>query len=363
LRQTVHEIRVTSLGWAQAKGEVEVGLRLAAALGAFWFMHGYLYEGRQWCEAMLRLMEARDGTAPLAVRRVEGRPRADSFEAQGAGAQDARVAGAETVTGEKATAVTRARIRVLGAMVASAWNQNDIESVQAWGQQELAVARAFDDVWGTYGVVHATACLGGVALARGDTARGTALYEEAIALARQGPHPLIRLYAIYFDFGYLLLQAPGQEARAAVLLEECLMLARAAGDVAYEGLAHYALGLIAFRAGDRVRMQTQAKQCLHVTQTSGILYQVPACLDLVAMVTGQQGEGERAARLLGAGTALSAHMGVFPGDWELAMYEAAVAPARAALGEEQWAAAYAVGQAMTLEEAMAEALGEETGEG
>jgi hypothetical protein len=35
-----------------------------------------------------------------------------------------------------------------------------------------------------------------------------------------------------------------------------------------------------------------------------------------------------------------------------------VAAARAALGEEAWAAAFAAGQALTLEEAIAEALGE-----
>jgi hypothetical protein len=38
--------------------------------------------------------------------------------------------------------------------------------------------------------------------------------------------------------------------------------------------------------------------------------------------------------------------------------EREVAPARAALGEEAWAAAFAAGQAHSLEEAVAEALGE-----
>jgi hypothetical protein len=38
--------------------------------------------------------------------------------------------------------------------------------------------------------------------------------------------------------------------------------------------------------------------------------------------------------------------------------EQAVAPARASLGEERWAIAFAAGQALSLEQAIAEALGE-----
>jgi hypothetical protein len=42
--------------------------------------------------------------------------------------------------------------------------------------------------------------------------------------------------------------------------------------------------------------------------------------------------------------------------------EVMVAPARAAVGEEQWSVAFAAGRALTLEEAVAEAL-EESGHG
>ena len=69
------------------------------------------------------------------------------------------------------------------------------------------------------------------------------------------------------------------------------------------------------------------------------------------------GRGEQAARFLGAGEALLETFGVTRAvalDW--AEIEAAVAPARAALGEERWAAAFAAGRALSLEEAIAEAL-------
>jgi hypothetical protein len=69
-------------------------------------------------------------------------------------------------------------------------------------------------------------------------------------------------------------------------------------------------------------------------------------------------QAERAARLLGAAAALSETVGapqVLRGREET---ERTVAPARAALGKERWAAAFAAGQALSIEEAIAEALGE-----
>jgi hypothetical protein len=84
-------------------------------------------------------------------------------------------------------------------------------------------------------------------------------------------------------------------------------------------------------------------------------------LALTAAAAGKGAQAERAARLLGAAAALSEAIGapqVLRGQEET---ERTVAPARAALGEEAWAAAFAAGQALSLEEAIAEALKETDG--
>ena len=59
---------------------------------------------------------------------------------------------------------------------------------------------------------------------------------------------------------------------------------------------------------------------------------------------------------LGGRATIRDSSGVPPPPPERDETEAAVVPARRALGEAAWAAAFAVGRAMTLEEAMAEAL-------
>jgi hypothetical protein len=82
-------------------------------------------------------------------------------------------------------------------------------------------------------------------------------------------------------------------------------------------------------------------------------------LEQLAMVAGVAQDSERAARLFGAATAQREAEQVPLPTVERTDIEAAVAPARAALGEEAWAAAFAAGRALSLEEAAAEALGEE----
>jgi len=49
------------------RGEAEYGLRLGGALGRFWWMHGYLIEGRAWLTALLALPGASSSTAARAL--------------------------------------------------------------------------------------------------------------------------------------------------------------------------------------------------------------------------------------------------------------------------------------------------------
>ena len=80
-------------------------------------------------------------------------------------------------------------------------------------------------------------------------------------------------------------------------------------------------------------------------------------LELLASTAGVAGQGERAARLLGASATQREVLGAPQPPQEQADVKQAVARARAALGEEAWAVAFAAGEALSLGEAIAEALG------
>ena len=62
--ETEHDNMRAALSFALESEEAGLALRLAAALGTFWYMHSHSDEGRKWLEAAL----ARDKGAPAALR-------------------------------------------------------------------------------------------------------------------------------------------------------------------------------------------------------------------------------------------------------------------------------------------------------
>jgi hypothetical protein len=84
-------------------------------------------------------------------------------------------------------------------------------------------------------------------------------------------------------------------------------------------------------------------------------------LEGFAHVAGAEGDAERAARLFGAAEALREALGAPLPPVERAHYDRSVAATRAALGEEAFAAAWAEGRALSLEQAIAAPATEEEG--
>jgi hypothetical protein len=86
---------------------------------------------------------------------------------------------------------------------------------------------------------------------------------------------------------------------------------------------------------------------------------IAEAVDALAGLAVVRGQAARAARLFGAAAALRDTIGARPDPGDRAENEPNVAAARTALGEQAFAAAWANGRAMTLEEAIEEAQGEE----
>jgi hypothetical protein len=87
---------------------------------------------------------------------------------------------------------------------------------------------------------------------------------------------------------------------------------------------------------------------------------VATCLESLARVAAAQGQPERAAQLFGA-AALRDALGAPLPPADRADYERQVAAVRATLGEEAFAAVWAEGRGMPLEEAAAFAMAETAG--
>jgi tetratricopeptide (TPR) repeat protein len=184
------------------------------------------------------------------------------------------------------------------------------------------------------------------------------LTEEALAQFRQAGHKW-GAAAATANLGYIALcQSDYVAARA--FLEESLMRSREIGDKQSVGLALQNLGLVAHVQGNYVAARALYAESLAVSREAGD--KMSPVLDLIGLagVAAEMGEDMRqAAQLAGATEALRAAIGLAVEAFERGIYERTVAAAQTALGEEAFNAAFAAGQRMTLDEAVAYALGED----
>jgi predicted ATPase/class 3 adenylate cyclase len=311
-----HDNLRAALAWAQTRGAVETGLRLVSALVGFWVRRGHLREGRAWADRLLSLDVA--NTAETTQSAVEPR---------------------------------RARALYAGGDLAL-W-QGDFAVAGSWLEQALASAQAADDPRTT---AHILFDQGVLANRQGDQARSMARFEESLALCREADDR----YGAALALGGLgnVAVYKGDLVWAAAAFTEALALARQVGDRRNIALCLLNLGWVARKRGVLAQAAAQYREALVMFQELGDPRRYAEALEELAATAGAAGQGERAARGLGAAAALRETIGVpLPPD-EWADMEEAVAPARAAVGEDAWAAAFAAGKALTLEQAIAEALGE-----
>jgi tetratricopeptide repeat protein len=142
------------------------------------------------------------------------------------------------------------------------------------------------------------------------------------------------------------------------LLEERLAICREVGES--ESLIHAlgGMGHLARDEGDYVRARSLYEESLVLRREVGDRFALAQSLEDLAVLAGREQQSERAVRLLGAGEAFCETLGARPPVADDTDYERTVSEGRTALGEAAFAAAWAEGRAMSLEQAVAYALGE-----
>jgi tetratricopeptide (TPR) repeat protein len=201
--------------------------------------------------------------------------------------------------------------------------------------------------------------LGLIAKRNTDYTRATPLFADSLALGREMGNKwwvsteLIQLGDIA--------RLQGDRDRAAALYAEALALAREAGErrqIAYS-LVNFAVeALDQGEYGRAAHIYSESLALLREIRDRGFV--TLGCLEGLASVAHQQGCLKRAATLFGVAEAFreSLHRPRISGEEK---YEQSLASMRAALGESRFAAAWAEGRAMTLEQAIEYALAGESG--
>jgi hypothetical protein len=298
---------------AGSESAAEVWLRLAHALGQFWLHRGYIAEGLQWLEGAL----GRSGPLSPTLRAPAFLYAA--YLAAHRGDRDQSQSFFRSSRAEQEKVVKRARASATPAEIAQAVlvladiaeHLNDLDAAWELGQEARERMQAVGD---RMGLVRSLGVMAAVAEARGDREARKPLQEERLAICRE--------------------------------LGESELFLHALG-----GTGH-----LARDEGDYARARSLYAESLALRRKGGYWLAVAQSLEDFAALASREGHAERAIRLLGAGEAFCETLGARPPVAHPTEYERTVAESRAALGEAAFAAAWAEGRAMSLDEALEYAL-------
>jgi non-specific serine/threonine protein kinase len=219
--------------------------------------------------------------------------------------------------------------------------EGDYERARAMFVASLPLMRALG--WRT-AVAHRLVNLAYVAREQGDDREATACYAEALTLYRHlGDHQSLAVAWLLSHLAAIALEQ-GEWTAAQTHVAESLALLQDARHDAVPELAGPVEVRAALAAADPAGL---------ITATATVL---PGTLETQAALAAVQGTPDRALRLAGAAAALRARLNRPLAPAEQDALERRLAPARQALSAEQQATAWAAGQAMTREQAIADAL-------
>jgi hypothetical protein len=156
----------------------------------------------------------------------------------------------------------------------------------------------------------------------------------------------------------------GDLDKASRLYTEALALMRERNDRFAIRNSLVGLMRIAYRLGDVERVRDHGREVVTLGVEQGSPVTAAHALDGLAWVASRRGAAQQAARILGAALARRRAVGLIDGrasrnlesPVQRSLRQEAEAAARAALGEDTFATAFADGEAMSLEQAAAYAL-------
>jgi predicted ATPase/DNA-binding XRE family transcriptional regulator len=341
-----HDNVRASLRWLLDAGDPASAMRLAAALWWFWAARGYYREGRQWLEAVLQMKCGRVPdvlranvllrAACLASMQGEYAHANQLFEETAslyhALGDDTQVAALRTYIGRNARL------------------QGDHERAERLVEDSLARFRQVDD---TPHIALALLSLGDIAYDRGALPRSATFFAEARSLFAS----LGNAEDVAWATKCLgdVAAAQGDTEVALLLLEEGLARFRAIPHAMGVAETLLTLARVAHLRDDIAQAAALYRQSLRLHADHGNRFEIAQCLDGLAGVAAQAGAAAQAARLLGAAAELrAASLSLSP--IHRAAYDRTVAAVHASLGEREFAAAWAAGSRLPLEQVIARAL-------
>ncbi len=328
-----------------------ISLRLAAAMTWFWLMKGYLFEGRTWLERALqnRMNEASEPSAPLAKALCDLGWLA-MWKGDYRAAYDWLERGIsmwQSLGDERNVAYARTHWAYL------LWSRGDRALAGGLWEADAAVLRKRNDQWGLGWLV---AWQARAAREANDFEAAQHFYAESARLLQEAGDEWA--YAIVISHLGAIELAQGNYASARAMFEVRLAIGQKLKSNTHINMSHAYLGEVAKQEGDAERAALHFKEYLHLNRKVGFdYYGTSDALAGLAWALSVQGQWRKAVVLYTVANRLGARFGmVNPQDGTSILFAPELASACAHLDEETLAGARAEGQALTLEEAIDEAL-------
>jgi predicted ATPase/DNA-binding SARP family transcriptional activator len=347
LEQDYDNVR-TTLTWLLKYKDIETGLRLAIALGRYWHLHGYGSEGRSWLAAFLD-RAGRSGVSAVVW--------AKALMAQGAITWlqgNDMVASAllnESLTLFRELNDTQGIAQTLEHLASVVRYQGDYRQAITLLEESLALFQKLEDKQGIAAVLSNLAM---VSEYQGDYEQATTLLEHSLVLARKQGDTSMVAYSSR-NLGMALLER-GEHMQATRLFEESLVRSRELEDKRGIAYSVRALGMVAEYMGSYERAMALYRETLVLEQGLGNTSGIAWCLERLAGVLEVHGQVKQACRLFGAAEAVREAASTPMGASDRAVYDPHAAMVRAQLDDATFAAAWGEGQALSLDQAITEAL-------
>jgi len=362
----------------------EKGLRLGAALQSFWWTRGHLTEGRERLSALLAHPGGQGSTVAradalqgagalaymqgdyaaarslvegnLAIQRELGNQHGIANALSGLG----RVAGMlgdytaartlfeESLTTHRAQGEKQGVANLLGNLGTLAFMEGDYRAAQALFEESLTLQRELGDKKSVGLTLYN---LGAVACDQREYALARSLYEESLKIHRQ-LGDIQNIASSLCNLGNVA-SDQGDNTAARSLYEESLTILRQLGDMSGVALTLVNLGKILVQQGDFPAAHTCLGECLALCREQGDRRVVCYALEYCASLALQDHQAERAIQMWGAACTLRETTGcpLPPQAQEEHIHH--LADIRKVIGEDLFATAWAAGQAMTREQAIA----------
>lgn len=291
---------------------VDAGLRTATALYEFWYFRGLYSEGRSWLDRVL----ARPGVRSVPLR-----------------------------------------VEALCAASKLASSHSDFQAATALLEEARTLAGQDLPSKLQAGIAFAEGLL---ALAEGEPDRASSHMKRVVELTDSDRAGQLRMSALAM-LGFTH-EMSGDIGRASEYYHQVLSVTEPRGEVLHRAAALRGLGVLAWQKAERDRAHELLQEAIRVNSGLNSSVITALCLEALAWTADAAGNAERAAVLMGAA------QGVWPEGTQMTTVFQNVLPfhkecelaTRRNLGDRRFDAAYRQGRDMSMDTAVAYALGEQT---